>query len=50
MTAIDKPMVRDVIIPEKELLKFTSANDASPGTFIAVLVARAIDKLNPERE
>ncbi|WP_026512235.1 hypothetical protein [Butyrivibrio sp. LC3010] len=50
MTIIDKPVVRDVIIPEKELLKFTSANDASPGTFIAVLVARAIDKLNPERE
>ena len=50
MTIGDEPMVRDVIIPEKELLKFTSANDASPGTFIAVLAARAVDKLNPERE
>ncbi len=50
MTIIDMPVVRDVIIPEKELLRFTSANDASPGTFIAVLAARAIDRLNPERE
>ena len=49
MTVAGKTMVRDVIIPEKELLKFTSANDASPGTFIAVLAARAIDRLNPGR-
>lgn len=50
MTISNAPMVRDVIIPEKELLKFTSSNDASPGTFIAVLAARAIDKINPERK
>ncbi|WP_026527682.1 hypothetical protein [Butyrivibrio sp. VCD2006] len=50
MTPSSAAIVRDVMIPEKELLKFTSANDASPGTFITVITARAIDKINPVRE
>lgn len=50
MTWTDETTVYDVIIPEKELLKYTSANDASPGTFITLIFARVIDKLYPERE
>lgn len=50
MTECPKTIVRDIMIPEEELLKFTSANDASPGTFITAIIARAIDRVNPVRE
>ena len=46
-TPLDHEVVRDVMIPDKELLKFTSQNDASPGTFLAVIIARAIEQCTP---
>ena len=42
--------VIDLVIPEADFLKFTSANDASPGTMISLLFARAIDDLYPQRD
>ena len=39
----------DIMIPEEAFIRFTSANDASPGTMISLLLARAIDSLYPER-
>jgi len=44
------PVVYDIIIPEKDFLPFTSANDASPGTMISILFSRAIDELFPDRD
>ena len=43
------PTLWDVEIPEDAFIAFTSANDASPGTMISLLLARAIDGLYPER-
>ena len=40
----------DVVIPEKDFVRFSSANDASPGIMVSVLLARAVDRLFPERE
>ena len=40
----------DIEIPEEAFVTFSSANDASPGTMISILFARAIDALYPERE
>ena len=40
----------DVEIPEDAFIAFTSANDASPGTMVSVLMARAIDGLYPGRD
>lgn len=40
----------DIEIPEEAFVSFSSANDASPGTMISILFARAIDALYPERE
>lgn len=39
----------DIEMPEEAFMRFTSANDASPGTMISLLMARAIDSLFPER-
>ncbi|MBR2532607.1 MAG: hypothetical protein IKE56_08135 [Lachnospiraceae bacterium] len=39
----------DITIPEDAFIRFTSANDASPGTMISLLLARAVDSLYPER-
>lgn len=50
VTASEEFIVRDFVIPEKELLRFTSANDASPGTFITLIASRAVDKLDPDRK
>ena len=50
MTLLEKPINRDLMISEKDLLRFTSQNDASPGTLISLLLARAVDKVNPKRE
>ena len=43
------PNVWDIEIPEDAFLRFTSANDASPGTMVSLLIAQAIDELFPER-
>lgn len=40
----------DILIPEKTFIPFTTANDASPGTIISLLLARAIDSLYPNRK
>ena len=40
----------DVEIPEAAFVSFSSANDASPGTMVSVLFARALDTLYPDRE
>ena len=40
----------DVLIPEKAFIPFTSANDSSPGTMVSLLLARAIDRLYPDRK
>ena len=40
----------DIEISEADFLKYTSANDASPGTMIALLYARAIDAHFPDRD
>lgn len=42
--------VYDIQIPEAPLLRFTSANDASPGTLVNLFLARAIDGLHPHRD
>lgn len=45
-----EPTIWDVEIPEEAFIRFTSANDASPGTMVSNLIARAIDALYPDRE
>jgi len=40
----------DVEIPEAAFVQFSSANDASPGTMVSILLARAVDAVFPERE
>ena len=44
------PQVWDIAIPEEAFVSFSSANDASPGTMVSILFARAIDALYPERQ
>ena len=44
------PQIWDIEIPEAAFVSFSSANDASPGTMISILFARAIDALYPERK
>ena len=39
----------DVCLPEEAFIRFTSAHDASPGTMVSLLLARAIDGLWPAR-
>lgn len=39
----------DVSLPEEAFIRFTSAHDASPGTMVSLLLARAIDGLWPAR-
>lgn len=43
------PRIWDIEIPEAAFVSFSSANDASPGTMVSILFARAIDALFPER-
>lgn len=47
---LSAPTLWDVEIPEEAFLQFTSANDASPGTMVSLLFARAIDALYPDRD
>lgn len=43
------PVLWDIEIPEEPFIRFTSANDASPGTMVSLLFARAADRLYPDR-
>ena len=45
-----EPKIYDIIIPEAPFVKFSSENDASPGTMISILFSRAIDELYPDRD
>ncbi len=40
----------DFEVPESAFVRFSSAHDASPGTMVSILLARAIDAMYPERE
>lgn len=42
------PQIWDIEIPEAAFVSFGSANDASPGTMVTILFARAIDGLYPK--
>ena len=42
-------VVTDLIIPESSFLPFTSASDASPGTMVSLLLAKAMDAADPAR-
>lgn len=42
-------MVYDIEMPEEAFMRFSSAHDASPGTMVSILFARAIDTLFPGR-
>ena len=44
-----EPLVWDIAIPEKDFVRFSFENNASPGSMVCVLMARAVDKLFPER-
>lgn len=44
------PTVWDIELPEAPFIRFTSANDASPGTMISLLLAHAMDAVYPARE
>jgi hypothetical protein len=44
------PQIWDIEIPETSFVSFCSANDASPGTMVTILFARAIDTLYPNRQ
>ena len=44
-----EPTIWDVEVPEDLFMRFTSDNDASPGTMVSLLMARAIDSLYPAR-
>ena len=41
------PTLWDVVIPEEAFMRFTEANDSSPGNIVSLLFARAIDALYP---
>lgn len=44
----DKCIVYNIRIHEKEFMRFNLSNDGSPGTIVALFLARAIEKLHPE--
>lgn len=43
-----KQTVYSLAIPETEFMRFTSDNDGSPGTMVALLLSRAVAKLYPD--
>ncbi len=47
---LSAPSIWDIEIPEEAFIRFTSAHDASPGTMVSLLLARAIDGLFPDRD
>ena len=46
----DSPVNYDIELPEKAFVKYSSARDGSPGTMVALLMERALDKWFPERK
>lgn len=44
-----EPLIYDIEMPEEVFVRFSSAHDASPGTIVSILFARAIDVLFPGR-
>ena len=40
--------VYSLAVPEREFMRFTSDNDGSPGTMVALLLSRAVAKLYPD--
>ena len=44
-----EPVLYDIEVQESDFIRFSSANDASPGTMVSILLARAIDALYPTR-
>ena len=44
-----EPLIYDIEMPEEVFVRFSSAHDASPGTMVSILFARAIDALFPGR-
>ena len=45
-----EPNIWDIEIPESAFIPFSSEHDASPGTMVSILVARALDDLFPKRD
>ena len=43
----ERSMTYNVRIPEREFLRFNLSNEGSPGTVIALFLARAIENVNP---
>ncbi len=46
---VSEQNIWDIEIPEAAFVRFSSANDASPGTMVSILMSRTIDELFPER-
>ena len=42
-------IVYNLRIPEKEFMRFNISNDGSPATIVALILARVIDRLHPEK-
>ena len=42
--------IYEITIPERDFVKFSAENDASPGVMVSVLMARSIDRLFSERD
>ena len=49
LTPSGSTLVWDIEVPEGDFVRFSSANDASPGTMVSILLARAIDAVFPDR-
>ena len=49
MTPSGSILVWDIEVSESDFVRFSSANDASPGTMVSILLARAIDAVFPDR-
>ncbi len=47
---LSEPTIWDVEVPEAAFVRFSSAHDASPGTMVSVLMARAAASLYPDRK
>ena len=46
----DKCIVFNIRIREDEFMRFNLSNDGSPGSILALLLARAIDKVHPDKD
>ena len=45
-----EPYYYDLRIPERELMQYCRAQDGTPGVVLSLLMARAIDRLNPDSD